>query len=321
VTRKPSGMGVLPPKPRKPRPRGYYDDWSPRSKTLALLDQVYDVLDEYKAYLPLTARQIFYRLVGKHGYDKTEQAYARLTEMLAKARRARLIPFNSMRDDGVSVMSNLFYEGVEDFYDEMARRAKRYRRNYQSNQDQRIELWCEAAGMMPQMHLVADQYSIPVYSCGGFQSLSAVRGVVDRVVDRDCPTIFLHVGDYDPSGESIFDSFTRDIEAFVEDDLVIHLAEFEPVRVALTPRQIKTFNLPTAPPKPSDSRTANWKGGGTCQVEALTPAQLAAEVEAAIVTYMDFDLMVEMAGRERRERIELTRALNPGPKPPPKGTP
>lgn len=289
------------------RPRGYYEDWRPYAKTRALLDQVDDVLDEYQQYLPLTARQIFYRLVGKYGYDKTEPAYERLTGALAKARRARLIDFSSMRDDGVSVMTTRFYDSVEDFEDETARRAKNYLRNLQSDQDQRIELWCEAAGMMPQMHQVAARFSIPVYSCGGFVSLSAVRQVVDRVV----PTVFLHVGDYDPSGESIFDSFTRDVSAFVEDDLVIHTAGFEPIRVALTPQQIATYGLPTAPPKAKDSRTKNWKGGGTCQVEALTPAQLASEVTAAIVAYMDLDLVDEIKDEERAERAGLL-GLPPG---------
>src|SRR3954452_22511962 len=63
------------------RPRGFVP-WTPRSATRVLLDQVHQVLEEYRPDLPVTARQIFYRLVGKHHYDKTEQAYARLLEML-----------------------------------------------------------------------------------------------------------------------------------------------------------------------------------------------------------------------------------------------
>ena len=72
----------------KTRPRGFVD-WKPQAATLALLDQVQGVLDEYADYLPLTVRQVFYRLVGAHGYDKTEKAYERLCEALNRARRAR----------------------------------------------------------------------------------------------------------------------------------------------------------------------------------------------------------------------------------------
>ena len=83
----------------KTRPRGFVD-WKPQAATLALLDQVRGVLDEYADYLPLTVRQVFYRLVGAHGYDKTERAYERLGEALNRARRAELIDMDAIRDGG-----------------------------------------------------------------------------------------------------------------------------------------------------------------------------------------------------------------------------
>lgn len=85
---------------RRSRPKGYAA-WRPQQKTKVLLDQVFAVLDEYDDHLPLTVRQIFYRLVGQYDYDKTEQAYDRLAEHLVRARRARLVPFDVIRDDGI----------------------------------------------------------------------------------------------------------------------------------------------------------------------------------------------------------------------------
>ena len=52
--------------------------WQPRAATLALLDLVRGILIEYRQYLPMTLRQIFYRLVGVHDYPKDEKAYSRL---------------------------------------------------------------------------------------------------------------------------------------------------------------------------------------------------------------------------------------------------
>src|SRR5215510_12365393 len=52
------------------RVRGFAP-WAPRGTTLELLEQVRGVLDEYEDYLPLTIRQIFYRLVGAYSYEKT----------------------------------------------------------------------------------------------------------------------------------------------------------------------------------------------------------------------------------------------------------
>jgi hypothetical protein len=95
------------------RPRGFVDRWSPRAETRALLDHVEDVLAEYGEQLPLTLRQIFYRLVGAHAYEKTELAYERLGETLGKARRARLIDMNAIRDDGFTSAVPAFVRDVE----------------------------------------------------------------------------------------------------------------------------------------------------------------------------------------------------------------
>lgn len=46
-----------------PRVKGFAT-WRPQKKTLALLEDIDAVLEEYSGYLPLTIRQIFYRLVG-----------------------------------------------------------------------------------------------------------------------------------------------------------------------------------------------------------------------------------------------------------------
>jgi hypothetical protein len=62
----------------------------------------YDAVDEYEAQLPLTVRQIFYRLVGDHGYEKTERAYSRLTEHLVRACRARSMTCASPHSTGKS---------------------------------------------------------------------------------------------------------------------------------------------------------------------------------------------------------------------------
>ena len=45
------------------RPKGYAD-WNPHKKTRIIVSQVEEILREYRMQLPLTARQIFYRLVG-----------------------------------------------------------------------------------------------------------------------------------------------------------------------------------------------------------------------------------------------------------------
>lgn len=291
------------------RPRGYAD-WRPQAKTRALLEAVEEVLDEYRDHLPLSVRQIFYRLVATRGYEKTERAYNRLAEALVRARRARLIDFDLIRDDGVVTIGEDFYASPEDFWDATGQRINNYRRDRQAGQPYRIEVWCEAAGMLSQLDRIASRYSVPVYSAGGFVSLTGIRGIAERALDRLVPTVLLHVGDLDPSGESIFEAMAADAAAFVETDRLIQTLSIEPVRIALTPDQVVEHDLPTAPAKATDGRSASWEGG-TCQLEALPPDLLAEIVEDAICDYTDFYRRDQEIDAEREDVAEL-RGLMPG---------
>ncbi len=292
------------------RPRGYID-WNPHPKTLVVVEQVLDILEEYRAHLPLTVRQIFYRLVGAYGFEKTEGAYKKLCDYLVKARRAELIPFSALRDDGMTSRWVPWFDELEDFWDEIGRQARSFRLNRQEGQKVRIELWCEAAGMVPQLARVAGKYSVTAYSNGGFASLPAVREIVNRCCDSDVPTVLLHVGDFDPSGESIFEAMTEDVMAFLERDRTIGTQRLIPERIALTEAQVRLRNLPTAPPKKSDSRSARWKGE-TCQAEALAPDELAEIVEDAIRRHLDVDRVESQIKREHLVRTDLLRALPRG---------
>lgn len=76
--------------------------WEPKPATLDVVADIQEVLREYRAYLPMTVRQIFYRLVAK-GYPKTHKFYKyKVVEYCGRARRAGMIPFSAIRDDGLS---------------------------------------------------------------------------------------------------------------------------------------------------------------------------------------------------------------------------
>lgn len=232
------------------RPKGYAE-WRPRQDTQIVLAQVDEVLREYREHLPLTVRQIFYRLVGAFDYPKTEQAYERLGNYLVRGRRARLIPFEHIRDDSHSVMDHLHFDGEEHFYSYVRRLGGNYKQDKLANQGISIRVHCEAEGMMPQLHRALEPYSIPVYSCSGFDSLTARRELAtwchDTYVYRGKDPIMFHMGDYDPDGESIFDSLVEDVRGFLRVDAphVVKVAMFE--RVALTKYQVDDYKLPTAP--------------------------------------------------------------------------
>lgn len=70
--------------------------WKPQKRTEPLLEDIEAVLREYRAYLPLAVRQVFYRLVGQ-GYPKSENFYSSVVEVCNRARRSARISFRAIR--------------------------------------------------------------------------------------------------------------------------------------------------------------------------------------------------------------------------------
>ena len=153
------------------RVRGFAP-WSPEKATLALLDQVKGVLNEYAAHLPLTIRQIFYRLVGAHDYEKSERAYQRLIEHLNRARRARIISMDVIRDDGGIISEPNHWASAEQFMATVGAMAKSFTLDHSAGQKIRLIVICEAGGMVPQLERVAHPFGVTVLSGGGFDSLT-----------------------------------------------------------------------------------------------------------------------------------------------------
>jgi hypothetical protein len=279
------------------RARGFAP-WSPQTATLELLDQVRAVLGEYENHLPLTIRQIFYRLVGAHGYSKTELAYGRLCEHLNRARRARIISMDMIRDDGGTIIRPSGWESVAQFWQTVRRTAERFTLDHSSGQKTRLVVICEAAGMAPQLGRVADPFGVTVMSGGGFDSLTDKHKFAAALASHDRPTEVLHIGDHDPSGVSMFLAFLEDVEAFARE--LGGDAKF--TRLAVTPEQIERYALPTAPAKDTDKRAFD---GETCQAEALAPDVLANILRTAIEQRINRRVLERVLRQERAARRKL----------------
>jgi hypothetical protein len=267
------------------RVRGFAP-WAPRGTTLELLEQVRGVLDEYEDYLPLTIRQIFYRLVGAHKYEKTERAYGRLCEHLNRARRARIIPMASIRDDSGVSSSPVSWDSAEQFMRTIREMAADFTLDRSAGQKTRLVVDCEAAGMVPQLERVAHPFGVTVISSGGFDSTTERHRFAAGLADHDRPTEVLDI-DHDPSGTHKFLAMMQDIQAF-------------------TPAQITQYGLETAPPKATDKRAFR---GRTCQAEALAPDVLAGILCDAIEARIDGRTYARVLARERRVQRDLLNRL------------
>ena len=310
TTQPPPGNGT--PRPTvsgrtysRTRPRGFAP-WRPQAATLALVEQIRAVLEEYREHLPMTARQVFYRVVGAYGYPKTEAAYDRLTEHLSRARRARLIPMEAIRDDRPDSWGPGGWDGPADFWNAVRSMADHYEHAVSDTQPRAVEIWVEASGMLPMVGRVAAEYGATAHSSGGFESVGAKYATAARIAYRDRPTLVLQLGDHDPSGLSMLDAAADDVAAFLDALAPAAVPEFS--RLAVTPAQIERYALLPAPQKPADRRGAHMPE--TVQAEALAPDDLLAEVRAGLEAVTDAAALQAARDRSASERRAILTTLD-----------
>jgi hypothetical protein len=270
------------------RPRGFAPN-SPQDKTLKFIDQIKGVTALYS--FSITVRQVFYRLIASADYGKTANNYDNLGEIIGRARRSGLISMDDIRDDGFTQKVPSFYDDTDDFYATVHQAAKEIRFDRQRGQETRLAVWCEAAGMVPQLEMVAGDYGIQVLSSGGVDSITSKHMMAQEFAKYEKVEV-LHLGDYDPSGIHMFTSLTEDIQAFAED----LGGNIKFTRLAVTPQQIEEMRLPTAPVKKTDRRS--FDGVFTVQCEAIEPDTLSRILRDAIIDRMDSDIYQEVLAAE-----------------------
>lgn len=330
-----------------------YQPYNPQKYSRDVIRAAKSILIEYKAWeRPMTVRQVFYRLVAEYGFDKTENAYGSLIGYIARSRRAyqrriidliengevengkeaqeraledhTLIPFSWIRDERGKSHVPTSFETVDDFTVNVEAWVESLQKDRTVGQPRALELWCEAAGMVPLMREIAQPYGIRVSSGGGYDSVTAKHKLANRAArafnrGRVFTTV-LHVGDFDPSGEGMFNTLTEDVGEMVWQRVGLEAISFE--RVALTERQVIDMGVETAPPKPMDSRRRGFVAAHpeirehlgtddiTAQLEALTPPELYSLIEGAIEGFVDEDALDRVKAAEDELRAEIRDRLN-----------
>lgn len=284
------------------RPRGFAQ-WKPQADTVPLLEAIESVLDTYRESLPLTGRQVYYRLVALGVVDKTDRSYKRVLDVLNRARRGQIIPMGAIRDDGASVAGLDRFASADQFLRTCLSTAEGFELDLLQDQPQRVEVICESAGMVPQLARVARPYGVPVRSSGGFDSTTVKHQLGRFYGEIGRPVVVLHIGDHDPSGEHIHINLAEDVGTFAAHyGGVLQLR-----RVAVTPEQQAAFNLPTGKVNSEDRRS--FGSTFTVQAEALAPDVLADIVRDAIRSEIDLDLLKVACDRQADIRAELTDRL------------
>ena len=294
---------ALDPQVERPEEREFGRDlyeWMPAHRP-RLIREALTVLRAYVvAGRPKQAIKNFARFEDWSGWIRSALVW--LGEADPLAGREALEDGDPIRDDGFTgglALRNGWRDASE-FLTNLVGQARGYRRDRQAGQARRLVIWCEAAGMVPQLDRVARDYGVLVKSSGGFDSVT-VKHNIGRHFGG---TTILHVGDYDPSGECMFDALAEDARAFAE----YYGDAIEFVRLAVTPDHIQRYGLPTAPPKAS-SHQAKKQLMETTQAEALDPATLATIVQVGIESRLDWAIYRQAVDIEEQERAALLARL------------
>jgi hypothetical protein len=138
---------------QRPARRGF-EPWRPNEATLHTLDEVKQILEEYAANLPLTNRQVLYRMMGKFGHEKSIED--KLYELMNRARRAEMIPMDAIREDRSVKEEAQSWDDADEYIRAVQRWSQNVRLDRQDGQKKRLVVHCEATGMVPQLARVVN---------------------------------------------------------------------------------------------------------------------------------------------------------------------
>lgn len=262
-----------------------------------------NIVDKYERGV-LTIRALHYQLVGL-GMTNTIQHYKRVVSAMIEARWKGIVSFDAFSDHDRDVLGTTDWEqtdvdsSFEDGKDAVGRWIRNYWKNRWENQEYVPEVWIEKKALQGVFDKPCRELDVALAPCKGYPSLTFLNEAVYRFkkVKRDGKTpIILYFGDYDPSGE--------DIPRSIEENFTKFGCAVEVKRIALMEDQVIAWNLPPAPAKVGDSRTANWGGLGQVELDAVEPRKLQSLVREAVNEYLDADLYEELLEQQAEEKAD-----------------
>jgi hypothetical protein len=264
-----------------------------RRSTKAEVERRRDALFEIIADMrPMTVRQVFYQASVRGIIEKTEAGYGKVQHDLVLMRRAGVLPYDWLTDATRWQRKPQTFGGVEEALTETARF---YRKSLWADADSYVEVWLEKDALAGVIYPVTSTYDVPLMVARGYASLSFLHSAAEYINDLEVPAYIYHLGDFDPSGVNAGEKIEETLNDLAPD------AEIHFERIAVTPRQIEAFDLPTRPTKQTDSRSRNF-GDISVELDAIEPAELRHIVQAAIENHLPLERLKVLQAAEQSER-------------------
>lgn len=268
------------------------------------------LVDIARTHRPITVRGAFYQAVNRSLVPKDEtKGYRLVQRRLLKLRESLDIPYGWITDGSRTVYGHIRYRNADEF----ARTVKtRYRQDYWSDAEEYVEIWIEKEALAGVVRpVVVDEFGLDLYVTRGFASVTYLQEAAEDISLEERPVYVYLFTDYDPAGMNIADKVEQELWERAGDDASVHVE-----RVAVTPEQIRTYNLPTRPTKRSRRKSPTYyeaaHGDVSVELDAMPPNVLREQVRYCIEAHMDDWRLNQMRMVEEQEREGLARLLSGG---------
>jgi hypothetical protein len=278
------------------------------------LDAVLKILNAYRTYWPLTARQLHYRLLNdpplmdssKDGrlkrdgtraevstYKRDKASYNALIRLLRDARLQGLISWSAVDDPTRPVTVWQVWDNVGPYINnQLERFLLTYRRNLLQSQPNHVEIFAEKKTLESILKPIAGKYCMPLTIGSGCCSKAPIEKLVNRFQKSGKQKlVILAISDLDPAGEMISRSFCQRLR----DDFYVLEDRIDARQVALTMDQVLDYDLEPGG-HVDDKQDVNTKrflerypSGDIYEVEALEPDLLRDILDEAIRSVIDVE--------------------------------
>jgi len=255
----------------------------------------------------MTVRQIFYACEVRGLVAKTEGGYRQVQTQVLAMRRQDLLPWEFVSDGTRWRRSVHSWDTTEDFLREV---ASGYRRNLWQDQSVRIEVWLEKDALADVLSDLIARWRVDLMVSYGQSSetfLYEAAKEAERAWELASVETYIYaLYDADNGGDRAARTIARRLPGYAP-DAPIH---FE--RLAVTPKQIEAWNLPTRPPKMKDPE---WTPDtpDAVELDAIEPDRFVDLVEDAITRHVDKRAWDVAKAVVLRSQMALTRNVRKTP--------
>jgi hypothetical protein len=291
--------------------------------TLALVEAAAAILADIQ---PASVRAVCYQLFTRGLIPSMARRETnRISGLLTRAREEGVVPWEWIVQEGRSIERAGTWRDPAGFAQAI---MGAYRRNKWAGQPRRLMVVSEKGTVRGTLGPVLDTFEIDFLPVGGYSSATRVYELAGAA-SLARPLLVLYLGDYDPSGmgmsvqdlprrlasySPLLDAPTRDAVRAWTDEQVADFLEGAGIqfrRVALTAADTRRLGRRLSFPA-SDKRTdtryrwfAEHYGARCWELDALSPVDLRARVEAAIDAEIDHVAWDRYVRAEQVERASI----------------